>query len=805
MGKEKHTVMKNYLELVPLYAKTHRKQNRMSIFCIFLSVFLVTAIFGMADMFIQSQLLKTKREDGNWHIALSKISDEEAALIAARPDVKVVSCYGVFNYHLDMGYTIAGKDVVVCGSEEAALTEIWAGSISTGTFPQSENEVLVSGNVRKELGLDIGSQITIRDAAGQEYSYTISGFSADLPMILSKDIYGVFLNTAAFRDFYPGVTDGEPDDYDSCFLVQFHPHHNLRRMINDIKAQFHLADEQVGEQAMLLGLLGQSDEGNQFMMMIYLAAMILSVLVLLAGILMIAGSLNSNIAGRTEFFGMLRCVGAVPKQIMRLVRREALTLCAYAIPASVTTGMVTIWILCAILRMLSPVYFANMPVLAVSLPGIAAGIVIGILTVLLASRAPARRAAKASPLAAVTGNANHLAPARKAANTTLCKVETALGIHHAMADRRSFLLVVGSFSLSIILFLSFSTTVDFMKHAIKPLSPWSPDLSIISRENSEYSDYSCTVDRTILSQLQELPAVKKAYGRMFAYDLPTVTDGRESTATLISYEDNQFKWAKKYLLDGSLKDVQDRIGTGLIVSAPQYNNHSEIQTGDTVTLMIDDKPVEIEIAGSVSECPFNTPSGDIILCSEDTFRQLTGAEDYTIIDIQLSGKATDADVDEIRALAKDRYTFSDQRADHQSVKGASYSFRLFIYGFLFLIAMVTICNIINCTAMSVEARMKQYGGLRAIGLSGKQLRRMIVAETVTYATSGGVCGIALGLVLNKMLFQFLVSQRWGEPWSLPVAELGMVVGIVMISVILAVRGPIKKIREMSIVDTLNAR
>ncbi len=86
--------MKNYLELVSLYAKVHRKQNRMSIFCIFLSVFLVTTIFGMADMYIQSQLLKTKKEDGNWHIALNKISDAEAELIAARPEVNALSCYG---------------------------------------------------------------------------------------------------------------------------------------------------------------------------------------------------------------------------------------------------------------------------------------------------------------------------------------------------------------------------------------------------------------------------------------------------------------------------------------------------------------------------------------------------------------------------------------------------------------------------------------------------------------------------------------------------------------------------------------
>ena len=49
--------MKHYLELASLSAKVRRKQNRMSIFCIVLAVFLVTAIFGMADMYIRSRQL----------------------------------------------------------------------------------------------------------------------------------------------------------------------------------------------------------------------------------------------------------------------------------------------------------------------------------------------------------------------------------------------------------------------------------------------------------------------------------------------------------------------------------------------------------------------------------------------------------------------------------------------------------------------------------------------------------------------------------------------------------------------------
>ena len=140
--------MKNYLELVPHYTKVHRKQNRMSILCIILSVFLVATIFGMADMYIRSMILKTKQDDGNWHIMLKNISDETAAMIAARPEVKAFSCYGVLNNKLNMNYTIAGKDTVIGGADAPYVTDIFAGVISEGTFPQNEKEVLATANIR---------------------------------------------------------------------------------------------------------------------------------------------------------------------------------------------------------------------------------------------------------------------------------------------------------------------------------------------------------------------------------------------------------------------------------------------------------------------------------------------------------------------------------------------------------------------------------------------------------------------------------------------------------------------------------
>ena len=783
--------MKNYLDLVPISAKVHRKQNRMSIICIVLAVFLVTAIFGMADMFIRGQILQTQQENGNWHIGIRNISDEDATLISSRPEVAILADYGVLNYRGEQDYTLSGKNVVICGSSESHVTEIF-NTLDEGQFPTNENEALITNNAKDILDLEIGEQIVITLPNGDEMSYTISGFLNNAAKLMSEDSYGVFLTTEGFRAIYPNDISSNPSDYTMRY-VQFNNTRNIQHSIAEIKQQFGLSDEQVSENTELLGLLGQSS--NSFMLQVYAVAVVLFILVLIAGILMITSSMNSNVAQRTEFFGMVRCIGTTPKQVMRLVRKEALNWCRFAIPLGVVGGIVLVWVLCAILRQLSPEFFGGMPAFSISYPSVIAGIVVGLLTVLLAARSPAKKASKVSPLAAVSGNANDLQPVKKAANTKFFKIETSLGIHHAKASKKNFILMIGSFSVSIILFLAFSVTIDFMNHTLTPLQPWTADISVISPENT------CSVKAEYIEELRQNSAVKNAYGRMFAYNVPVIVNGEEKVVDLISYEDTQFDWAKDYLLSGSLEKAQSETNTGLIV----FDSQNDIEAGNVITLNLNGSQADLEIVGVVSQCPFNnSPGVGKLICSEDTFRKLTEETDYTIIDIQLSKKATENDVRDIHSLVGSQYTFSDERMGNSNTRGAYYCFGLFIYGFLVLIALITLCNIINSIAMSVAAKMKQYGAFRAIGLSNRQLAKMIIAEASTYAITGIICGSILGITCNKVLFGKLITHHWGDAWSVPLVELGIIIVVVAIAVILAVRNPIKKMKETSIVDTISA-
>ena len=68
-------------------------------------------------------------------------------------------------------------------------------------------------------------------------------------------------------------------------------------------------------------------------------AVVMFLLVLIAGVLMISSSMNSSVAQRTQFFGMMRCIGMSKQQIIRFVRLEALNWCKTAVPIGLVLGI----------------------------------------------------------------------------------------------------------------------------------------------------------------------------------------------------------------------------------------------------------------------------------------------------------------------------------------------------------------------------------------------------------------------------------------------------------------------------------
>ena len=774
--------MRSYLSLVPISAKVHKRQSRMTRICIILAVFLVTSIFSMAEMWTDAETTAMRHNHGDWHIALQNVSKDEAEQIRKNSNVAVSSWYDEINTDAEQNYYIDGKNAVLYGIEESYITDIMKYP-TEGVYPQNEHEVALSADAKELFSVKIGDEITLDTPVG-DVKYTISGFYEDDTEF--NDIIGgccVFMNRKTFDEIrrLNGV------ESESQFYIRFQNENGLKKTIADMMQQYNLTAENVKENTAVLGMLGASS--NESVNELYPLAAACFVIILIAGVFMISSCMNSNVAQRTKFFGMMRCIGASKQQIIRFVRLEALNWCKTAIPIGCALGTVTCWILCAILRFFVKGEWVDMPLLAVSINGILCGALVGVITVFIAAHSPAKQAAMVSPAAAVSGNADMSKNVNHAAKTRFLKVETSLGIHHATGTKKNLFLMTGSFALMIVLFLAFSACLDFV-HKLLPsvTSKFTPDITIASQDDTN------SLDGNLPDKIAEIEGVESAFGMMTRTAFSVEVNGNETEIDLFSHDKTLLDTFKKSVISGDISRVYEDGNYAMAV----YNQDYRLSVGDKIKT----GNQELEIVCVTSEGVGSVSGAPTVVCSEKTFMRLTGECRFAMISVVLKKDVSEAAVSKIRDLVGD-CLFVDNREENSDINGSYWVFRIASYGFLAIISLITVLNITNSISMGVSARIKQYGAMRAVGMGSGQVAKMITAEAVTYAICGTAAGIILGLLLHYLIYAKIVITHFGGSWNIPFATIAIVLLLVVFSCIVAIYAPAKRIRNMAITATIN--
>lgn len=774
--------MRSYLSLIPISAKVRKRQNRMTILCIIISVLLVTTVFSTADMFIRTKSSELQEKHGNWHIRLENISQSMGQEISQRSDTAGVGWVEEFNSDADQPYYIGEKKAALYGTDNIYLSQL-SNALEEGVLPQNDREIMLSSNAKTALDVSLGDRITLQTPAG-DTEFIISGFGSD-----NKDDYwGQTYLVAVYmtRSEFGALMEENKTETDPVCYVQFQDASKASGAIKELKQQYHLSGESISENTAVMGLTGQSS--SESVKNIYGLAIILFILVLMAGILMISGSMNSNVAQRIKFFGMLRCIGASRKQIIRYVRFEALNWCKTAVPVGLFAGIMISWGICIMLRYGIGGEFSSMPVFAVSPIGLLSGAAVGVVTVLLAAQSPARRAARVSPVAAVSGNVDSTSFAGHTVNLGLGKVEKVLGIHHAFTPKKNWILMTFSFSLSVILFFSFSVGLDFAQALLPSLRSWQPDITLTGYANEQI--LSPALEDSILS----VPGVEHVFGSAYMEKVSAASSSQGiDYVNLISYSEYLLDSAQECLVQGDLSEIHGNSDQVMTV----LNKDNPLKVGDIIEIA----GQKLKIACAVSDGIY--PSEYSVICSQETFARLTGKENYSLIGVQLQENASDESIKKIENLAGRDVIFEDMR-ERNKQDHATYAASVFIvYSFLAILAMITLFHIINSISMSVTARKKQYGAMRAVGMDRKQLTRMIAAEAFTYTASGLIVGCSTGIPLSWFLHTRLLTRYFGTPWTLPITLIGITVVFGIVSAAAAVYVPAKRICSMEITEAVN--
>ena len=775
------TEMKSYLSLIPISAKVRRRQNRMTILCIVIAVFLVSAIFSVADMMLRTQMNRAAGKDGSWHLQIAGITQSQAEQLAQQPDVVCAGAGAVFNEGGEEDYRLNGKRVVLYGCD-AQFLRVNRSAAFEGTFPEQDGEVLLGKGAARIFGVAIGDSVTLKLPDGQNRTLTVTGIGGvdESYYEMQFALVDIYLPQETFESLLTGQGEALPQ---TVYDLQYTSAAKAAKALPQLQQQY--GEDAVHENLNVMGSAGQSN--STAFRTVYSMAGVLFALVLLAGVLMISGTMNSNVAQRTRFFGMMRCLGMSKQQVVHFVRMEALNWCRIAVPIGLVLGTFSSWTVCGALRYGIGGEFATTPVFRLSMGGLCAGVVVGVVTVLLAAQAPAKRAAEVPPVAAASGS-EQAAVVHHAANLGSGRTETALGIYHATASKKNWFLITASFALSIVLALGFIVILQFASLLLPSLAPWQADVIYTGYDNER------VLPDTMAQQLRRMPGVARVWGCTGLVHVPASSDRNNvEQVTFCSYDDFMLESSKSMVVKGRMAKNSGADNEVMTM----YNKTNPIRVGDTITV----NGVPLTVVGAFSQGIF--PDDVTIIAPETLFRRVAGEQNYNMIGVQLDRTASDETVLALAAFSSDQIVVQDLRESNRQDRGTYYAARIVLYGFLAIIGGISLLNIVNSISMSVSARMKQYGILRAIGMDDAQLKRMISAEAGTYAVSGLVVGIALGLVLNRKLYILLITHYFGAAWQVPWGCLAVIVVVVLAAVVLAVYNPVRRILMQPITATIS--
>jgi len=128
---------------------------------------------------------------------------------------------------------------------------------------------------------------------------------------------------------------------------------------------------------------------------------------------------------------------------------------------------------------------------------------------------------------------------------------------------------------------------------------------------------------------------------------------------------------------------------------------------------------------------------------------------------------------------------------------------VFVYGFVAVIALISALNLINTMYTSIIAKTRNLGVMRAIGMSGEQLNKMVLVEAFTYCTVGYIVGCFLGICLQKFLIKNFLPRLVGG-WAFPTLQLAIVFIIMLLMTIISIISPLKKIKSKGISEVISS-
>ncbi len=241
-------------------------------------------------------------------------------------------------------------------------------------------------------------------------------------------------------------------------------------------------------------------------------------------------------------------------------------------------------------------------------------------------------------------------------------------------------------------------------------------------------------------------------------------------------------------------------GPGEAVVGAAYAEKHDLAVGDTLKLTSPDGQqlaLNVIALRTLTAVQKIDPIFAKVMISRDTFTKAfpRSGDQYVFIAGSAPLSAVKASLKQFPDVrAKSRAAWVDKR-----VQGINQLLNL-LYVLLALSVIVSLFGMVNTLVLSVFERTREIGMLRAVGMSRRQVRRMVRQESVITALIGAALGLPLGLLLASLLTAALSSE--GITFAVPIASLIVFTIVAVIAGVLAAIAPARRAARLDVLKAL---
>jgi putative ABC transport system permease protein len=711
-----------------------------------------------------------------------------------------------------------------------------------GRKPRAASEASIDTQTADNAGLEIGDQLRVAGAKRVK-AYRVVGLTklgdsnfggAGIAQMILPEAQRVTDRVGKFDQISVAAADGVPPA-------------ELRDRISQILPPNLIAE--TGDQA----AQRQSDDIASDLGFLRIALLVFAGISLFVGAFQIFNTFSITVAQRTREFGMLRTLGASRGQILSSVGIEALALGALGALVGLAAGI----LFAAGINALFKAVGADLPntgtvILART---VIVSLLIGIVVTLVAALAPALRATRITPMAAL--RESELRDTKPRGRLTL--IATLLlgglglalmliGLFGGIDESGTAAGLLGGGAALILLGTSlFSPRLvrPLASLAGKPMERVRGLTGRLARENAmRKPGRTATTAAALMIGLALVTfvtvfaaglksSIAKTIDENFKSDVilqnsdgfspiprDAVVAARDvdgvAAVSAITYGSGEYKGEQIRVAGVDPATINGVVSLDFVKGSPEtlsglgdrdavvdegWADSQGLDVGDTVRIRT---PLEKRAIYTIrGEIEGGLDLFGRMLVRESTLEPLFGAEQPGIAFIRTEHGASAATVqqslEDALALTYPTVEVRNQEQLKERQESEVNTLLLLVYALLSLAVIVSLFGIVNTLALSIHERTRELGMLRAVGMSRRQVRTMVRYEAVITALIGAILGMVLGVLMAALVSRPLADD--GFTLSYPIPVLILLLALAALAGVLAAIGPA---RRASRIDVLRA-